>query len=343
MFWAIVGLCAACTGCGHHILRPAHTSEPTPTELTRTPLPPYVIHSPDILSIDALTLIPRPPYRIQSLDVLAIQVTDPATKGPLLPKEPISGYFSVTPEGTVDLGASYRSVMLAGLTLAEARKAIEEHLKKQFNPPFAITVELAQSRAMQQIRGEHLVRPDGTISLGSYGSVVVDGMTLAEAKFAIESYLASFLLNPQISLDVIGYNSQVYYVITDWFGSGQQVYRLPITGNETVLDAIANVQGLPVVGSRHHIWLSRPTQDKEEHEIKLAVDWNGITQHGRTATNYQILPGDRVFVKRAPLITTDTILARIISPMERILGIALLGHTTVNAFETRPGSSSTSP
>ena len=35
------------------------------------------------------------------------------------------------------------------------------------------TVAIAQSRAMQVIRGEHLVRPDGTVGLGVYGSVPV--------------------------------------------------------------------------------------------------------------------------------------------------------------------------
>ena len=32
-------------------------------------------------------------------------------------------------------------------------------------------VSLSQSRALQQIRGEHLVQPDGTVNLGTYGSV----------------------------------------------------------------------------------------------------------------------------------------------------------------------------
>ena len=48
---------------------------------------------------------------------------------------------------------------------------------------------LAQFRGMQQIRGEHLVRPDGTISLGTYGCVYVAGMTLAQVKMPVEQHL----------------------------------------------------------------------------------------------------------------------------------------------------------
>jgi polysaccharide export outer membrane protein len=202
-------------------------------------------------------------------------------------------------------------------------------------PPFEITVELVQSKAMQLIRGEHLVRPDGTVGLGTYGSVYVDGMTLAEAKLAIEAHLSQYLLNPEISLDVSGFNSKVYYVIADLAGSGQQVYRLPVTGKETVLDAIALIYGLPPVASKCRIWLARPTAACDDKgELKLPVDWNGITQCGRTATNYQILPGDRVYVDGAPLVRTDTYLARIILPIERILGVTLLANTTVRLFET---------
>ncbi|MCI0461937.1 MAG: polysaccharide biosynthesis/export family protein [Gemmataceae bacterium] len=337
--WVLAGLCAPCAGC-RHMRHKAQDQFPAANEFTRVSHPPYVVQPPDILLIDAVNLVPKPPYRIEPLDVLAIQVVDPVTKAPLLPKEPIAGFYNVTPEGTVDLGFNWKSVSLAGLTLEQARSAIEKHLSARVKGPFDTTVELAQSKAMQQIRGEHLVRPDGTVGLGTYGSVYVDGMTIAEARAAIEAHLANFLLNPQVSLDVAGYNSQVYYVIADLAGSGQQVYRLPVTGKETVLDAIALVSGLPPVSSKHHIWLARPTPAEAHGEIKLDVDWNGITQRGRTATNYQILPGDRVYVQGAPLVAADTYLGRIISPLERILGVGLLGRITTRAFESQNNGNS---
>ena len=53
-----------------------------------------------------------------------------------------------------------------------------------------------------------------------------------------------------MSVDVLAYNSKVYYVIMDGGGYGQQIVRLPCTGNETVLDAIAQVNGLPQVASK---------------------------------------------------------------------------------------------
>ena len=71
-------------------------------------------------------------------------------------------------------------------------------------------MSLAQSRAMQQIRGEHLVRPDGTIGLGVYGQAYVAGLTLEQARAAVEAQLAKYLYRPEVSLDVAAYNSKIY-------------------------------------------------------------------------------------------------------------------------------------
>ena len=115
---------------------------------------------------------------------------------------------------------------------------------------------VGSNRPMRQIQGEHLVRQDGTVGLGIYGSVFVDGMTIEIAKAVIEKHLSQFLVAPKISLDIAGYNSKVYYVITDLAGFGQRVIRLPITGKETVLDAISQVYGSAPVSSKR-IWVAR--------------------------------------------------------------------------------------
>ena len=97
---------------------------------------------------------------------------------------------------------------------------------------------------------------------------------------------------------------------------------MPSTGNETVLDAIANIQGLAAQSSKK-IWISRP--NSSHRPTILPVDWYAITERGEVTTNYQVLPGDRVFVAEDRLVGRDTSLANTISPLERILGFTLLG------------------
>jgi polysaccharide export outer membrane protein len=210
------------------------------------------------------------------------------------------------------------------------------------------------------IEGAHLVRPDGTIGLGAFGAVFVAGMTIDQAKMQIIDTIIrakqqtqagdkdkdkgdlDTLKTPQdywqaLRVDVAAFNSKFYYVITDGGGYGEQVVKVPCTGNETVLDAISQIQGLPAVASKKKIWVARATPDDHHHPAILPVDWYGITQRGSAVTNYQVFPGDRVYVNSDCRIRIDSHLAKIISPIERLLGVTLLGATTVNQIKGNVG------
>ena len=323
-------------GCHAPLTRSEVCACPIPRELTKVSLPTYTVEPPDILLVDAIRVVPLPPYKIQPLDLLIIQAKE------VLPDAPISGLYPVDPEGTVNLGVYYGSVRLVGQSLDEAKKTIERFLHEQgIKEGFRVVVALAQSRAMQQIRGPHLIRPDGTISLGNYGSVHVTGMTLEEVKKALEAQLSHYLLNPEVSVDVLAYNSKVFYVFLDGAGNGQQVMKLPCTGNETVLDAISMVGGLTPVSSQHRIWVARPGPACCKNDQILPVDWVALSTRGRTETNYQLLPGDRLYVAATPPDIINTALAKVFGPFERIFGISLLGNETVRNIGLPWGQTST--
>lgn len=200
-------------------------------------------------------------------------------------------------------------------------------------PPDILLVESPPAKTLpdyQPIQGEHLVRPDGTISLGLYGSVRVAGLTLEQAKVAIEAQLATRIRKPEVNVDIYAYNSKVYYIIADGGGYGQGVTRLPFTGNETVLDAISQIGGLPSIASKK-IWIARPTPDSKE--IVLPVNWNAITREGIAATNYQVFPGDRIYIQSDCLIRVDSMIAKIVAPIERLFGVTLLGAGTISRLQ----------
>ena len=54
-----------------------------------------------------------------------------------------------------------------------------------------------------------------------------------------------------------------------------------------------------------------------------------MTERGSAQTNYQILPGDRVFIAEDKLVAFDTQMAKLTAPLERIMGFVLLGTGTV--------------
>ena len=62
-----------------------------------------------------------------------------------------------------------------------------------------------------------------------------------------------------------------------------------------MLDALATINGLSQVSSKK-TWLARPSASNAEKGTTLPIDYAGITQREATATNYQIMPGDRIFI-----------------------------------------------
>jgi protein involved in polysaccharide export with SLBB domain len=308
---------------------PPPTADP-PRELDKVSLPPYIIEPPDILLISALKVVPKPPYKLDIFDVVIIRVLGAfEALG-----QPIAEAYSIQPDGTVDLGPAYGRAKIVGMTTEEAQDAIELHLRQFVERP-EVSVALAASAGAQQISGQHLVGPDGQVNLGSYGTVYVAGMTLDQAKVAIEQKLSERLERPEVIVDMLAYNSKVYYIITQGAGFGDNVVRIPITGNEMVLDAISNVGGISRVSSKR-IWIARPAPNGVGCAQILPVDWDDVTMNGITATNYQLLPGDRLFIAEDPISRVDSVIAKFTQPFERLFGFVSLGTATANRI-TRYG------
>jgi polysaccharide export outer membrane protein len=403
-------LVAVSSGChslhqasGRHTLKenpPTIRPAMTPRELCKATLPDYRVEPPDILDIEAVRLVPKASYQLNSSDVVRVKVQrtsfDQLVRGDIVAirvpgapaVSPIDGTFVIQANGTVSFGSPYGSVKIEGLSLEEAKKALEaalaetlvapdtfialveaglpvdeefaieidgtidfghpygqvtlegytisearnillEHFSRTFDNP-SVTLNLIQPSLLQQILGEHLVGPDGKVTLGIYGSVSVVGLTLEEANLAIEQKLADVLDDPKVATSVLSYNSKVYYVIAEGAGFGEGVYRFPVTGNDTVLDALSQIQGLPQ-GSSTKMWIARPTPVAGQYQV-MPVDWRELTSLAATDTNYQLLPGDRLFITRDPLVAFNSNLAKLLDPIERIFGFSILGAETITRF-----------
>jgi polysaccharide export outer membrane protein len=167
-------------------------------------------------------------------------------------------------------------------------------------PPDVLDLQVRGTlpEAVRALAGQRLVRPDGTVGLGTYGSAHVAGLTTEQAADAIAARLklagaANGLtlrqLRRRLSVEVAVYNSKVCYVIVGG-DQGEQVYRLPLTGSETVLDVLATLPDMvPRLGKSTIRLVRRGDQS-------LPVDWKGITRRGATTTNYIILSGDRIII-----------------------------------------------
>lgn len=314
---------------------------PLPHELEMTTLPEYVIEPPDVLRIAALRLTPKSPYVVEPLDALVISVNAGAETLNL----PLAEYV-IDPDGNIHLG-QYGPFHIVDMKVDDVKALIESKLKEK---PFEIkepkaSVSLSQSRRLQPIAGEFIVQSDGSVNLNNYGQVRVVGMSIVQARAAIESHLTKFVQRPEISLSVSAYNSKVFYVIYDGGGRGQTIVRMPITGNDKVLDAMAQLSGLPPVSSKENMWIARPSPSEAGMELIMPIDWIGIVTRGRTRTNYQLMPGDRLYVKANPFVAADNYIALVLAPFERLFGFSLLGNSAIQSFRYSPstGTGGTSP
>ena len=218
-------------------------------------------------------------------------------------------------------------------------------------PPDLLLVEVLEALPGRPISGERLVRPDGKISLGFYGDVYVAGLTMPEVKEKIVLHLRKYLtdeglglisvaedgLEPEIDpktdkpkmkdpkdsdrifVDVTAYNSKSYYIMGDVLVPG----KLPITGNETVLDAIEYAGGLTPTAAPQNIRLVRPAPPGACCEQLLPVNLSAITNGGDPTTNYQIMPNDRIIVYRDPIVRLTVFIDRIAAPFQTVVSSTL--------------------
>lgn len=290
-----------------------------PRELDKATVPIYRVEPPDILTIDIMLQVPHSTYGLNVGDSVSLSVVG------TFPEEPIMGEYIVQPGGVIDLGFGYGQVEVGGQTILHAKTLINTHLLEQLRAP-RVSLSLLNAAGTQPISGEHLVGPDGTITLGQYGSLLVAGMTLDEVRHAIADHLSGSFVNPKVSVSVYAFNSKTYYIVTQGGGLGDSLVRLPYTGNETVMDALSQINGLSYVSSSR-IWIARPDRQANTSQI-LPIDWEGISQRAEVQTNYQLLPGDRLYIAHNRLVALDGAVAKLVAPIERIFGFTLLGTST---------------
>jgi len=282
-------------------------------ELAKISLPEYRIEPPDLVAVELFKATPLPPYWLEVYDVLQIDVAD------TLWDQPINGMFLVEDGGQVNLGPAYGSVHVVGTTVEHAQRIITDHLEQSLRRP-EVSVRLLRTSGLQQIappNNQYIGGPDGTINLDTYGTVHIGGKTLTEAKVAIERHLSQFLDSPIVSIEVLAYNSKVYYIITQGAELGDNVARMPITGDETVLDALSQVGGISQISSVK-IWIARPAPGNVGCEQILPISRDDISRGEATDSNRQVMPGDRIYIMQDEKFDLSNYLERLlVEPFQR--------------------------
>ncbi len=158
-------------------------------------------------------------------------------------------------------------------------------------PGDVLLIEPVEFDSDVRLPADQQVLVDGSIDLGGFGRLVVAGLTLEMAENLIERTIVDS------GRDLTSVNVRLlepvhrYYVLGEVNSPGSY----PLVGHETVLDGILAGGGLTSAAAPCKILLARPTSPTS-CRITLPVCYREITQLGDTTTNYQLQPGDRIFV-----------------------------------------------
>ncbi len=199
------------------------------------------------------------------------------------------------------------------------RSGIPTELNKNPLPPHRVAagdvlvIEPNDFNSPIRLQSDQTVQQDGAIELGDYGRVMVMGLTVEEIQQNVQARVAAremekrqsqFALashtgatQPEEPVDY-GVNVRMVHNESDQFyvmGEVNAPGSYSMVGIETVLDAIIAAGGLSGNANEHKIILTRPQQPGKPR-IVLPVCYKQIVQLGDVSTNYQLLPGDRLYV-----------------------------------------------
>ena len=226
-----------------------------------------------------------------------------------------AGVILAAPQAETDRGAR-KAARGARPGTAKIQPALHTMGAYVVEPPDLIIVEVLEALPGRPISGERLVRPDGKISLGFYGEIYVAGLTPIEIKEKVIIQLRKHINDEMLGLEVLDnntgevikkiaprdsdrvfvnvttFNSKNYYVLGEVLVPG----RLPVTGHETVLDAITFAGGLKPQADHSHVVLHRQVPGTPLRS--LPVNIAQIMIGNDPTTNYQLEPGDRLVIPK---------------------------------------------
>ncbi|MCU0664946.1 MAG: polysaccharide biosynthesis/export family protein [Myxococcota bacterium] len=129
------------------------------------------------------------------------------------------------------------------------------------------------------------VRKDGKLHLPVVGPLQAAGLTLEEFEDALRAHVASYIREPQLTVDVLRYESQKFHVL----GEVNKPGTFPVDGDTTLLEAIGLAGGAKTEANLEGAYVIR-------ENTLLPISLSDILLRGDTRRNVFMRAGDLVYV-----------------------------------------------
>ena len=137
-------------------------------------------------------------------------------------------------------------------------------------------------------QNKYIVRPDGKVSFQLIGEVDTTGLTVSQFTKVLQELLAKYIVNPQISVNIVQLGTTRVYV----FGEVNKPGLYELQKSHNLLDAVGIANGFTKDAAKKNVFLIR--RDKQNEPIKLNL--NDLLTKGDVSQNYVLGEGDVVYL-----------------------------------------------
>jgi polysaccharide export outer membrane protein len=175
-----------------------------------------------------------------------------------------------------------------------------------------------------EVSGEFVINAEGKMQYEFVGDIEVQGLTKDEIKQLLTEKLSKYIISPEVTVKITGYNSKVVYVIGEVHNPGKIFMRGDtITVREALIQA-----GLPLLSAKPaKSKLITPSDDGKPEQKRVNV--HRLLYEGDLRENLVMKPGDTLYVPATLMAKTMRILQPVAAPISTAAGT---GRTVATGF-----------
>ncbi len=167
-----------------------------------------------------------------------------------------------------------------------------------------------------EVSGEYTINKEGKVQYEFVGDIVLAGLTKDQAIDLLTLKLSMYIIKPEITIKITGYNSKIVYVVGEVANPG----RIPMHGDTiTVRDALL-AAGLPLIGSAATDSASIFTPAATGKVVRKKVNVEALLYKGDLRENYVLHPGDCLYVPATFLAKAMRAVSPVTTPVSQVAG-----------------------
>ena len=168
-----------------------------------------------------------------------------------------------------------------------------------------------------EVSKQYLINSEGKIQYDFVGDIFLRGLTKKEAKDLIIERLSTYIVSPDVTVKIIGYNSKVVYVIGEVAAPGKIFMRGDtITVREAILQA-----GLPLLSASTRKCRLITPSTKGKADTKY-VDVFKLIYEGDLKEDLAMKPGDMLYIPATALSKAMRVISPVTQPAVTATGAA---------------------